>query len=449
MKISIPAFLIQKYGKARQWSCVGVVILLCVCLLATARPVAAVSSQGYAQLRLLLEALFEIDQKYVTEKKKRDLIYGAIRGLVASLDANSSFLTPAEYQESLSKTAAAEADAGLELSIKDNLLTVIASLEGTPAWQAGIRADDHILKINNQSTRAMTALEAAKKLQGPAGSKVKLQLIRAGLAKPMDVELTLKPNTAESVSVYPLEDGFYYIRLRNFKERAAQELQQSLRNLQSSNTPRRGLILDLRNLAGPQFEEARRLASAFVGGDPIYVVKGRQSDNKQTYTGLKEYQVLKERLPLVVLTDQGTGRAAEILAGALQAQYGALLMGYKTFGDCAVTKVFPLKDGAAIIVSVGYCYTPRERLIQGKGLEPDSAGPKKDGEGEQVSTPPAKPEKARKIPDAQEIAQDPLVMQALTKLKNWGRHSANKQPASPAVKKKQVAGSHNAPEELS
>ncbi|MGQ9921876.1 MAG: S41 family peptidase [Desulfobacca sp.] len=432
-----------------RWCLVGLALLLPLCFFGRVAPAAAVSSQAYAQLRLLVEALYEIDQRYVTEKKERDLIYGAIRGLMASLDANSSFLTPAEYQESLHERAPVEADAGLELSVKDNLLTIIAALEGGPAWQAGLRPDDHILKINNQSTRAMTAIEAAKKLQAPPGTKVKLQIIRTGLAKPQDLEVTLERPSVESVSFYSLEDGFYYLRLRSFKEQAAQELQQALRAMKRGGTAApRGIILDLRNSAGPQFEEARRLASTFVGGELIYTVKGRQPNSKQTFTGLKDYQVFKERLPLVVLVDHGTGRAAEILAGALQTQYGAVLMGYKTFGDCAVAKVFPLKDGSAIVVSVGFCYTPRDQLIQGKGLEPDIMGPKKDGD-EQVETLPAKPEKVKKLPDLQEIRQDPLVVQALAQLKNWGRQSSSRPTPPRSLKKKQVAGSQSLPEELS
>ncbi len=127
-----------------------------------------------------------------------------------------------------------EADAGLELSVKDNSLTVIAPVEGGPAWKAGIKADDHILKINNQPTRNLTALEAARKLQGPPGTKVKLQIVRTGFVKPQDLDLTLEKNTVDSVSYYPLEDGFYYIRLRNPRERSAQELQQILRTIQAS-----------------------------------------------------------------------------------------------------------------------------------------------------------------------------------------------------------------------
>jgi carboxyl-terminal processing protease len=415
-----------------------------------ARPLVAAtaSTQAYAQLRLLVEALYEIDSKYVTEKKDRDLIYGAIRGMVAALDPNSSFLTPTEYQESLSGTNLPEADAGLELSVKDNLLTVIAPVEGGPAWRAGLKAEDHILKINNQSTRNLTALEATKKFQGPPGTKVKMQMIRTGFAKPVDLDLTLEKNTVESVVSHPLEDGFYYIRLRTARERSVQELQQVLRTIQA-NASKRGIILDLRNTAGGHLEEARRLASTFVGNDLVYSVKGRQNDKRQAFNGAREVQVLKERVPLIILVDQGTARAAEVMAGALQAQYGAQLLGYKTFGDCAVPKIFPLKDGSALIVSVGYCYTPKDQLIQGKGLEPDISGPKKDGEEQPASEPSLKLEKPKKLPDLEEVRQDPLVRQALAKLKNWGRNSFSRVPQSRFERKKQAASSHGVEDELS
>ncbi len=428
---------------------VGSVVLVVALCCAGAPSAAAVSSQAYAQLRLLVEALYEIDSKYVTEKKERDLIYGAIRGMVSSLDPNSSFLSPTEYQESQTGNKQSEADAGMELSVKDNLLTVIAAVEGGPAWRAGLKADDHILKINNQSTRTVTALEAAKKFQGPPGTKVKVQIIRTGFVKPLDLELTLEKNTVESLVYYSLEDGYYYIRLRNPRERSAQELQQVLRTIQANPSAKKGIILDLRNTAGGQLEEARRLASAFVGSDLIYSVKGRQSENKQSFIGLKDYQVLKEKLPLVILVDQGTARAAEVMAGALQAQYGALLLGYKTFGDCAVSKVFPLKDGSALIVSVGYCYTPKDQLIQGKGLEPDISGPKKDTDDQPVGENPLKLEKPKKIPDMNEVMQDPLVRQALAKLKNWGKNSITRAPESRLFRKKQAAGSHSAEDEIS
>jgi len=413
------------------------------------RIVEAASPQAYAQLRLLVEALYEIDSKYVTEKKDRDLMYGAIRGMVASLDPNSSFLSPAEYQESQGGTRQAEADAGLELSVKDNSLTVIAPVEGGPAWKAGIKADDHILKINNAPTRNLTALEAARKLQGAPGTKVKVQIVRTGFVKPQDLELTLEKNTAESVSYYPLEDGFYYIRLRNPRERSTQELQQVLRTIQANPSSRKGIVLDLRNTAGGQLEEAQRLASAFVGNDVIYTIKGRHLEKKQSVNGVKDYQVLKEKLPLIILVDQGTANAAEVFAGALQSQYNALLLGYKTFGDCAVTKLFPLKDGSALIVSVGYCYTPRDHLIQGKGLEPDIAGPKKDSEDKPVTDSGLKSEKPRKIPDVNEVMQDPLVRQALTKLKSWGKSSFSRAPDSRLLRKKQAAGTSSLEEEIS
>jgi carboxyl-terminal processing protease len=429
----------RKMKVLRPVSGLVVVVLLLVTTIVYTRPrlASATSSQAYSQLRLLVEALYEIDSKYVTQRKDRDLMYGAIRGMVAALDPNSSFLTPAEYQESQGRQP--EADAGLELSIKDNILTVIAPVEGGPAWRAGIKAEDHILKINNESTRNLTTLEAARKFQGTPGTKVKVQIVRTGFVKPLDVELTLERNTVDSVTSYPLEDGFYYIRLRTPGERSAQELQQVLRSIQANHSPRKGIILDLRNTAGGELEEARRLSSAFVGNNLIYSVKGRQFEGKQSVNGVKDYQVLKEKLPVVILVDQGTANAAEVVAGALQADYNALLLGYKTFGDCAVTKLFPLKDGSALIVSVGYCYTPKDHLIQGKGLEPDIAGPKKDFEDKPVTESGLKLEKPKKLPDANEVAQDPLVRQALAKLKSWNRNTTSRTSDNRLLRKKRAA----------
>jgi len=417
-------------------------LILCAALCGIlSLPAAAASSQVYAQLRLLVEALYEIDNKYVTEIKDRELIYGAIRGMVASLDPNSSFLSPAEYQENQHEAKAPEAEAGLALSVKDNILTVIAPVEGGPAWRSGISADDHILKINNQSTRNITAMEAARKLQGPPGTKVSLQLIRNGLVKPLDIELTLEKHVSDTVVHFPLEDGYHYIRLRTPRDRSTFELQNVLRSLQASPSPKKGIILDLRNTAGGRLEEARRLASVFVGSDLIYSTRGRQSDIKQPVTGLKEYQVLKEKLPLIVLMDQGTSRVAEIMAGVLQAHWGALLLGYNTFGDCSVTRLFPLRDGSALIVSVGHCYTPRDRLIQGKGLEPDIPGPKKDTDEQPISGSPGTPGKEKTLPNLNDVMQDPLVQQALVKLKSWGKSTATQKPDNRILKKKHQASS--------
>lgn len=376
----------------------------------------AASAQAYAQLRLLVEALYEIDNKYVKEKDNQDLIYGAIRGMVASLDSNSSFLTPADYQELLAGPRPNLGTAGLELCIKDNVLTVIAPLEGGPAWQAGIRPDDHILKINQQSTRNLTVAEAAKKLQGPPGTVVQLQIIRNGLVKPVDIKVTLAKPTVPLVTRYQLGPGQLYLRVRAIEEAAVTEVRDYLKTwLAAGNAP--GIILDLRQTAGGDLEAARKLASLFVGPQLIYTLKGRGDNSRQTVYGLKNLQVARNLPPLVVLVDQGTAQAAEVVAAALQAHSGALLLGSKTFGNCGQTKVFPLKDGSAISINVAYCYTPKDRLIQGQGLEPDvtapeapEARPGKDLEAEDRS--------GRKLPDLQQVEADPLVKRAQQLLQN-------------------------------
>lgn len=411
-------------------------------------PAAATSSEAYAQLRLLVEALYEIDQKYVTEKQDRDLIYGAIRGMVSSLDANSSFLSPSEYQEIQAGVKQPEASAGMELSIKDNILTVVSPIEGGPAWRTGIKAGDHILKINNQTTRNLTPLEAVKKLQGPPGTKVKLQLIRNGFVKPLDFELTLEKLAVPWVAHYQLEEGYHYLRLRSPQEGAAAELQQILRSIQANASPKKGLILDLRNTAGGRPDDARRIASSFLGNDVIYIVKGRHSEQKQIVKGLKECLVLKNKLPLVILVDHGTAQAAEVVTGALQAQWGALLLGYKTFGECGVVQTFPLKDGSALVINVAFCYTPKDLLIQGRGLEPDLPGPKKDPEEQPVREDSKDQEKPRNLPDVHEIMQDPLVHQALFQLKNWGSGRAIQSPGERSLKKNQAACFHSEEQEI-
>lgn len=383
----------------------------------------AASAQAYSQLRLLVEALYEIDNKYVQEKDNQALIYGAIRGMVASLDSTSSFLTPADYQELLQGSPAPTGTAGLELCIKDNVLTVVAPLEGGPAWEAGIKPDDHILKINQESTRNLTVLEAAKKLQGPPGTTIQLQILRNGMIKPTEVKVTLARPTVASVAHFQLAEGVLYLRVRSINDEAVAALQERLKQWLTAAAPRQGLILDLRATAGGQLTAARQLASFFIGPQLVYSLKGRQTEERQAVYGLKNQKLLKDPLPLVVLIDQGTAQAAEVVAAALQAQADAVLLGYKTFGQCGQSKIFPLKDGSAISINVAYCYTPRERLIQGQGLEPDVAGPGEEEKGG-AGRPEAEEGKPRVLPGAKQIEQDPLVQQALSVLKTWPKGRA-------------------------
>jgi carboxyl-terminal processing protease len=382
-------------------------------------PVLAASAQSYESLRLITDALYEISQKYVYPKSEDDLLYGAIRGMMNSLDPDSAFLTPQEYQAYLSGKKGQPAEAGVELIFKDNLLTVASVLEGGPTARAGLKPGDHILKINGQVVRNLTSQEASRRFQGAPGTVLKVQVLRNGLVKPLDLNITLEAPSPGSVTSQILKESYGYIRVRAFTNETPAELSAALKQVLRYLPPVRGVILDLRNNAWGTLEQAVRSASVFLGNKEVVTTKGRQSGTAQTYQGKERELVFKPPVPLVVLIDQGTGRAAEIVAGALADQNLATLLGAKTLGLCGLTKVLPLQDGSALMMTVAQCYTPKGLKIQGKGLEPQITG----------QTPPATDQAAK---EAKPIAidQDPWVVQAMELLKTGKPSQMVKKPES-------------------
>jgi carboxyl-terminal processing protease len=369
-----------------------------------ALPVLADKAQSYESLRLFTEALFEISQKYVWPKSEEDMIYGALRGMMNSLDADSSFLTPKEYQNYQQGKQENQAEAGLEPIFKDNLLTVACTIDNGPAARAGIKPGDHILKIDGQLVRNLTTQEVVRRFTGAPGTQVKVQVLRNGMVKPLDLTLTLEPLGPSTVTSQFLEDNMAYIRMRAFNDETPEELASALRSIKKHRPPVRGLILDLRNNARGTLEQAVRTAAVMLGDEDIVIAKGRTPNAEETFKGKARSLVFKPRLPLAVLVDQGTARAAEILAGALRDQSQATLLGAKTLGLCGITKAIPLQDGSALVMTVAQCYTPHGQKIQGKGLEPEIQG----------KTPKGKEKTTAKIlsPD-----QDPWVRQAVDLLK--------------------------------
>jgi carboxyl-terminal processing protease len=332
--------------------------------------------ENYEALRLATEAFYEINQKFVTPKSDAELIEGALRGMMNSLDPDSSYLTPAEYQEFQKGTLGPAAEAGMELVFKEHLLTVVSVLDGGPAFRAGLRPGDHIIKINGQLIRNITTQEGVRRFQGSAGTKLKVQALRNGMAKPLDVELTLEPLRPPRITTLALADNVLYLRLPAFTDTTPTELANALEEAQKRRPPVRGLILDLRNNARGSMEQAVRTASLLSGNKEIVSTQGRKEDPGQKYSGKDKDKVLKSAIPVVVLVDQGTARAAEVVAGALQSHSLATLLGSKTFGLCGITRTLPLKDGAALVMTVAHCYTPKGQKITGNGLTPEVEGKK-------------------------------------------------------------------------
>ena len=384
-------------------------LLICLVLALAASftlPGGAAQNQSYDSLRLFTEALFEVSQKYVYPKTEEEMIYGSLRGMMNSLDPDSSFLTAQEYQNYLTGQKTPLAEAGLDLIVKDNLLTVASAIDDGPAAKAGLKAGDHIIKINGHLVRNLTAQEAARRFKGAAGTNIKLQVMRNGQVKPLDLTAVLEPLGPNTVSTQYLKDSVAYVRVRYFNDETPRDLDLALKTLKRHRPPLRGIVMDLRNNARGNLEQAVRTGSMLLGEKEIVSAKGRTAKTEETFQGKNRDLVFKPALPMVVLVDQGTARAAEILAGALRDQSQATLLGVKTLGLCGLTKVLPLQDGSVLMMTVAQCYTPKGQKIQGKGLEPEIAGKAPAEPGDKKLTKP--------LP----IDQDPWVLQAVDILKN-------------------------------
>lgn len=404
--------------KAARLSGWGGLLLLALALagLAAALSVTlwAAPAENYEALRLATEAFYEINHKYVSPKSDAEMIEGALRGMMNSLDPDSSYLTPAEYQEFQKGTLGPAAEAGMELVFKEHLLTVVSVLDGGPAFRAGLRPGDHIIKINGQIIRNITTQEGVRRFQGSAGTKLKVQALRNDVAKPLDLELTLESLRPPRLSTQLLTDNVLYVRLPSFTDDTPTELANALDEAQKRRPSLHGLILDLRNNARGSMEQAVRAASLLTGEKEVVSTRRRKESSGQKYSGKDRDKVFKISLPVIVLVDQGTARAAEVLAGALQSHALATLLGAKTFGLCGITRVLPLKDGSALVMTVAHCYTPKGVIITGNGLTPEVEGKKKTALTPAAGAPKPGPE------------QDPWVMQAVDLIKSGKPRLASK-----------------------
>lgn len=323
----------------------------------------------YKQLELFSDALSMVRSEYVDNVKSKDLIYGALKGMVQSLDKFSEFMDPESYAEMKVETEGEFGGIGIEIAIKDDLLTVIAPIDDTPAYKAGLKAGDRIVKINKDITRGITLLEAVKKLRGKPGTPVTVTILREGESKILDFTITRDVIKVKSVkNPRILEDKIAYIKLSIFQERSARDLEDALLELEKQGMD--SLILDLRNDPGGLLNVAAEVAGKFLpAGEMIVYTKGR--DNKREMEFRVKEKKPRTDYPMVILIDQGSASGSEIVAGALQDHKRAVLVGTKTFGKGSVQTVIPLSDGSAIRLTTSKYYTPNDRSIHGQGIMPD------------------------------------------------------------------------------
>ncbi len=335
----------------------------------TASRHAAQANVVFGKLKIFGDVLSVIQGSYVEEPNMDDLVQGAIKGMLQTLDPHSSYLTPDMLKQVEVETKGVFGGLGIEIGVKDGILTVIAPIEDTPAFRAGLQAGDKIVKIEKESTRDMTVTDAVKRLRGEPGTKVTISVAREGLSEPRAYTITRDIIKIRSVKSKAMGDGIAYVKLNQFQQDTNGELEKALQAALKEKEGLKGLVLDLRNNPGGLLDQAVKVADEFLETGLIVYTDGRIESQKYKYFARKEGTYTG--FPIVVLVNAGSASASEIVAGALQDQGRAILLGTKTFGKGSVQTILPLEDGSALRLTTARYFTPNGRSIQAKGIEPD------------------------------------------------------------------------------
>ncbi|MCX5697478.1 MAG: S41 family peptidase [Candidatus Omnitrophica bacterium] len=347
----------------------------------------------YREVAIFSDALAIIQSDYVDETKPKDLIYGALRGMLAALDPHSQFMDPETYNELKIDTTGKFGGLGIEITIKDGLLTVVTPLEDSPAWKAGIKAGDRIVKINDDLTRDITLTDAVKKLRGRPGEAINVTVLRESEKKLIEFKLVRDIIKIEDIKeARIIKDGIGYIRITEFRESTPRDISIALQNL--SKQGMNSLILDLRNNPGGLLDAAVSVSEKFLEkGKKVVSTRGRNKAN-QSMDFLSQEAHPITKLPMVVLINEGSASASEIVAAALQDHKRAIVLGVKSFGKGSVQTVIPLSDGSALRLTTSKYFTPAGHQIHGKGVMPDIVVEETKTETARV---PEEPEKSEEI----------------------------------------------------
>jgi carboxyl-terminal processing protease len=371
--------------KRLRWCLAG--FLLGVTLTVTVSFVQAFTERIYHSLEQFSKVLYYVENDYVDAVDEKSLIEGAVKGMLSVLDPHTIFLTPDIYRELRVDTVGKFGGVGLEVTLKDGILTVVTPMEGTPADRAGIQPGDRIVKIDGQSTKDMNLSDAVKKMRGIRRSRVSLTLYREGWKDVRDFTLIRETINVKSVKSELLDKHYAYLRITSFQERTHDDLVKAIETLQKTSGGLKGIILDLRNNPGGLLDQAVDVSDLFIKEGVIVSTEGRSRKmDERRATGKGPYF----DLPIVVLVNGGSASAAEIVAGALQDYKRAFLMGTQTFGKGSVQTVIDLGDESGLKLTVARYYTPKGRQIDGKGILPDEVIRLKSPETGRAETSPAK-----------------------------------------------------------
>lgn len=343
------------------------------------------------ELRAFADAFNAVKQGYVEPIEDGKLINHAISGMLSNLDPHSTYLDADAFKDLQVSTQGEFGGLGIEVGMEEGLIKVIAPIEDTPAWRAGVKAGDFIVKLDDTPVRGMTLNDAVKKMRGKPKTQIKLTIARKGETKPLEIVITRDKIKVQSVKSKALEGGYGYLRITQFQEETAADVVKHLdklyKNKEGKSEPLKGLVLDLRNDPGGLLHGAIGVAAAFLPtGTLITSTDGRTEDARRKYLATPEHYLHGNRddflkgLPeeaktvsMVVLVNGGSASASEIVAGALQDHQRAVVMGTQTFGKGSVQTILPLSRNTAIKLTTARYYTPNGRSIQAKGIEPDIA----------------------------------------------------------------------------
>lgn len=353
---------------------IGLLVLLCLLFAGVlfingkSWEVTAGTSDVYENLEIFTEALREVQENYVDTKEYGELIQGAIKGMVENLDPHSSYMTKKEYEDLMVDTKGRFDGVGIEIAIRDNVITVISPIEGTPAYQAGIKAGDQIVKIDGELSIDMTLTDAVSRIRGDRGTKVNLTIRREGVGELLEFFITRDEIPIASVRHYLLTPDIAYVRISGFQGETDRDLAKALEEIEEGRDLQ-GLILDLRSNPGGLLNQSISVSDLFLDSGIIVSTRGR--DDTQSMDVSAEKNDMPRNYPMIVLVNGGSASASEIVAGALQDNKRALVLGTQTFGKGSVQTILPLSDGSGLRLTTANYYTPSGRSIQASGITPD------------------------------------------------------------------------------
>jgi len=369
----------------------------------------ALGADRYATLEIFAKVLYQIDQYYIEPVDIKELIYGAVQGMVERLDPHSLFMPPDDYREVKEDTTGRFIGLGIEVAKKDGQLIVVSPIEGSPAQRAGVKPLDQIVAIDGEPTLSMTLAEAVKRLRGPRGSRIELTFRRHGNPDPVPITLIRDHIHKRAVSGRMLNKTVGLIRIRSFQEKTASETFSAISSLRAKGAT--GYVLDLRDNPGGLLDEAVAVSDLFIDDGVIVSIVSRTEPKVEVKRALPNSPFTIS--PLVVLVNEGSASAAEIVAGALKDLHRAVIVGARTFGKGTVQNMIELDDGSGLKLTIAKYLTPNGTNIHHVGIEPTVVVSESEPDG-----PNGQPTKA---------TEDPFLDEAIRRLANWDqfKHAAN------------------------